>query len=169
MERLTYTTEHEEALFHPEDLPEDTGMTIIQLAKDGRFKALGEIAEKLTAYEDTGITPEQIREIDRLYAEKCKELAGYKQAEEQGLLLQLPCKVGGKIWDNGFGRPYSYIVTGFSIGRVEEDGCGEMTVYYQDLIGVETGCFAVDEIGKTVFLTKSEAEQALAEKGGVRE
>lgn len=30
---------------------------------------------KLKAYEDTGLTPEKIVEMDMLYAEKCKELA----------------------------------------------------------------------------------------------
>lgn len=35
----------------------------------------------LKAYEDTGLTPEQIREIDRLYAEKCRELAKLRQRD----------------------------------------------------------------------------------------
>lgn len=30
---------------------------------------------RLKEYEDTGLTPEKIREMDRLYAEMCKELA----------------------------------------------------------------------------------------------
>ena len=32
------------------------------------------IFETLASYEETGLTPEQIREMDTLYAEKCKEL-----------------------------------------------------------------------------------------------
>lgn len=51
MERLTYVTEKGEVLFHPEDLPDDEGVTITQLAKDGRFKALEIIAERLANYE----------------------------------------------------------------------------------------------------------------------
>ena len=47
MERLTYVTEKGEVLFHPKDLPDDEGMTITQLAEDGRFKALEQIAEIL--------------------------------------------------------------------------------------------------------------------------
>ena len=35
----------------------------------------------LKNYEDTGLTPEQIREIDRLYAEKCREVAELRQRE----------------------------------------------------------------------------------------
>ena len=33
----------------------------------------------LKNYEETGLTPEQIREIDRLYAEKCREVAELRQ------------------------------------------------------------------------------------------
>lgn len=62
MERLTYITENGEVLFHPEDLPDDEGMTITQLAEDGRLNALEEIAERL---------------------------ANHEQAEEQGMILRL--------------------------------------------------------------------------------
>lgn len=59
MERLTYVTENGEVLFHPADLPDDEGITITQLAKDGRYKALEEIAERLAnreQAEEQGIT-----------------------------------------------------------------------------------------------------------------
>ncbi len=71
MERLTYVAENGEVLFHPADLPDDEGITITQLAKDGRYKALEEIAERL---------------------------ANREQAEEQGLLLRLPCGIGTDIY-----------------------------------------------------------------------
>nr|DAP20748.1 MAG TPA: Protein of unknown function (DUF551) [Bacteriophage sp.] len=51
MKRMTYVTEKGEILFHPKDLPDDEGMTITQLAKDGRFKALEIIAESLANHE----------------------------------------------------------------------------------------------------------------------
>lgn len=35
----------------------------------------------LKNYEQTGLTPEQIREIDRLYAEKCREVAELRQRD----------------------------------------------------------------------------------------
>ena len=43
---------------------------------------MGEICEKLASYEDTGLTPEQIREIDRLYSEKFRELAEERKKHE---------------------------------------------------------------------------------------
>lgn len=36
---------------------------------------------QLARYEDTGLTPEQIREIDRLYTEKCWEVAELRQRD----------------------------------------------------------------------------------------
>lgn len=35
----------------------------------------------LKNYEETGLTPEQIREIDHLYAEKCREVAKLRQRD----------------------------------------------------------------------------------------
>lgn len=42
---------------------------------------------KLAEYEDTGIAPEQVKEIDRLYAEKCRELAEQEQNNLTGMEL----------------------------------------------------------------------------------
>lgn len=47
MERLTYVAENGKVLFHPADLPDDEGITITQLAKDGRYKALEEMRKDL--------------------------------------------------------------------------------------------------------------------------
>ena len=37
------------------------------------------VCEALACYEDLGLTPEQIRGVDKLYAEKCKEVAELKK------------------------------------------------------------------------------------------
>lgn len=97
--------------------------------------------------------------------------ADYEDLEEQGLLLKLPCKVGDYIWDNDFGKPCSYEVTGFSFGNLNEDYCedevtvfNQVVVYYTNYNGSITGKFTVSEIGKTVFLTREEAEKAMRNK-----
>lgn len=41
-----------------------------------------ELYEHLKKYEETGITPEKIREIDKLYEEKCRELAEERKKHE---------------------------------------------------------------------------------------
>ena len=50
MERLTYVTEKGEILFHPEDLPDDEGMTIRQLAIHGRTWDTGETSAQSRRY-----------------------------------------------------------------------------------------------------------------------
>lgn len=88
-----------------------------------------------------------------LNVQACEKLGQYEDSEEQGLLLRLPCKVGDTLY-----LPYSrprYIkevmVTDFMF-----NGC--------DLhILTDFVTLGNRDIGKTVFLTKEEAEQALAE------
>ena len=101
--------------------------------------------------------------------EVLEKLAEYEDLEEQKKLLTLPCAVGDIIWDIDFGRPYSYEVTGFSFGSMNDDDWEEerildqVVVYYTNSNGSITGAFAVREIGKTVFFTREEVEAALKE------
>ena len=56
-----------------------------------------ELVDALAAYEDTGLTPEQLRQIDRLYAEKCRQLAELQQRNT----AILPENIKGNKKDNG--------------------------------------------------------------------
>ena len=102
-----------------------------------------------------------------------KEFKEFKDLEEQGRLLKLPCAVGDKVWDNDFGEPCSYTVSGFSFGDLNDlsDDNGEdetvldqIIIYYANSNGSVTGSFAANKIGKTVFLTREEAEQAIGKE-----
>lgn len=100
-----------------------------------------------------------------------KKLANYEDLEEQGRLVKLPCKVGDTVWDNDCGRPCAYTITAFSFGECEEYICEPVTTkevvfYYANSSGSITGSFAESEIGKSVFLNKSEAEAKLKELRG---
>lgn len=100
-----------------------------------------------------------------------EKLANYEDAEEQGRLIKLPCKVGDTVWDNDYGRPYAYTITAFSFGECGEYICEPVTVkevvfYYVNSSGSITGSFAESEIDKSVFLNKSEAEAKLKESRG---
>lgn len=106
-------------------------------------------------------------EIDAVY----RKLKEYEDLEEQGRLVQLPCKVGDTVWDNDYGRPCAYTITAFSFGECEEYICEPVTkketvFYYTNSSGSITGSFAESEIGKSVFLNKSEAEAKLKELRG---
>lgn len=103
-------------------------------------------------------------EIDAVY----RKLKDYEDLEEQGRLVKLPCKVGDTVWDNDCGRPCAYTITAFSFGECEEYICEPVTTketvfYYANSSGSITGSFAESEIGKSVFLNKSEAEAKLKE------
>ena len=96
-----------------------------------------------------------------------EELKFYKEAEEHELLLRLPCNVGDKVWDNDFGHPESYEIKAFSYGYcdsyVDSDIEDEIIFYYENYTGSITGAFPMSEIGKTIFLTREEAEKKLEE------
>lgn len=91
------------------------------------------------------------------------KLGEYENLEEQGLLIKLPCRVGDIIWDNDYGVPTAYEITGYSFG--ESDGYieypaskTEIVFYFSNTSGSITGSFALSEIGKSVFLTQAEAK-----------
>ena len=46
-------------------------------------------------------------------AEWLEELKAFKEADEQGLLVRLPCKVGDTVWDNDLGSPASYKIAAY--------------------------------------------------------
>lgn len=101
--------------------------------------------------------------------EYLEQLKSYKDAKEQGLLLRLPCKVGDTIYRINIGAKEPIIKMRvlqvqwkqlhkdrviIRIDAINDDDMGE-------------SCYLLEDIGKTVFLTKEEAEQALAEMKGV--
>lgn len=103
------------------------------------------------------------------YASKVlTKLADYEDAEEQGLLLRLPCKVGDKIFLDfaGFGKDIDkFTVKDFHLDCFED---GETILYcdYESNDKTLSGQIDVMEFGKTVFLTREEAEAKLAEMEG---
>lgn len=93
-----------------------------------------------------------LRDFAETYREQLKE---YQQLEEQGRLLKLPCKVGDTV----------YVIVGKNISvqkiqRVTIDSERKI-----EFCAKRRG-FALFDIGKTVFLTKSEAEAKLKELRG---
>ena len=122
---------------------------------------------RLAAYEDTGLTPERCAEFARADAEgryivmrdaeqegvaRLRELA---EADKAGRLVVLPCKVGDGLWtfcSYPVEQVYSFTVTDISTlnGR---------TMLNTSRCGVIDAC----DVGKTVFLTREEAEKALEE------
>ena len=88
-----------------------------------------------------------------------KKLADYEDLEEQGLLVRLPCKVGDTVY-----VPTRNFVSELRITMVSVNMHGTYFSWmlnsgiYPNLDG-----FSVNKLGKTVFLTREEAEKKLDE------
>ena len=109
---------------------------------DNAIEIVNELHTEKLAYES-----EYVPIIDAL-----NRLAEYEDAEEQGLLLRLPCKVGDTIYRCGdpIKKIYEWQI---DYVEVHEDE----TVFVDD----SDNTFVEADIGKTVFLTREEAEKAL--------
>lgn len=88
-------------------------------------------------------------------AEECKNRIFYP-----------PCEIGDTIWDNDYGYPCSYTVTGFDIGMTQDadEKHEEWYAYYQNWNGSISGYCPVSIIGKQVFLSREEADEALVKR-----
>lgn len=86
-------------------------------------------------------------------AKKCDE---YARAEGQGKLLKLPCTVGDKIY-----LPNKYL------GKVIDFEITRICIFKEDIMFIDNleNEYFIDDFGKTVFITKEEAEAALKEMG----
>lgn len=122
---------------------------------------------RLCEYERTGHTPEEIAEFYNMYLAKCEEVNRLAAELEEARKRLPPCNVGDTVWDIDFGKTCSYIVTGFSYGNLN-DCCDDdsevydqIIVYYETVSGEILCKVAASDIGKTVFLTESEAQEAL--------
>lgn len=103
-------------------------------------------------------------EIDNVYA-KLKE---YEDLEEQGLLLRFLCKVGDTVFFRDKRGETILPVTIENIHSVEGKCCIEYFGWFFNGYGEPTMGFTFTEndFGKTVFLTKEEAETKLKELEG---
>lgn len=101
-------------------------------------------------------------EIDAVY----RKLKEYEDAEEQGLLLRLPCKVGDVLYFAHHDRVISSEVLSAKY-HAEAENHG-VFIRERLTIDVEGVSAEIDfcDIGKTVFLTREEAEAKLKEMEG---
>lgn len=112
---------------------------------------LGTIIDKLAAYEDSGLTPEEVASMARLKA--------------AGRLKLLPCAVGDTVYEirtkytakrKGKGKPYDYSISGMP-HRLKQ---APDTCYVAPKICTKSD---MNHLGKTVFPTEVEAIEKLEE------
>ena len=114
-----------------------------------------------------------VKDIDDL--QYYKKLAAYEDAEEQGLLLRLPCKPKSEV----FLICSRYTRCSFEDVPFEESSCigcendcdshKEIYIHRNSSVDVEWIVRNLNKFGKTVFLTKAEVEKKLKGIGGENE
>jgi hypothetical protein len=122
------------------------------------MRTIEEIKADLEMLESFGINSVEMH--DRLIG-YLEELLNYRQAERDGRCVVLPCKVGDAIWK--IKSAFSYFT------KPMEDRVERIIIYKNEiLVCCTSGAkFSIGSVGKAVFLTREEAEQAL--KGGATE
>lgn len=161
------------------------GPTLISVSKNVLRSIIRQLYSALAAYEDTGLEPEQcaeygkadregryivLRDAEQKGVKRLRELA---KADKEGRLVVLPCKdwldvvFGDQVLFWGIDRDYmEQPIREISVDDADRIGWydGYKTVFLKgtDENG-EAWEFYPEEIGKTVFLTREEAEAALKE------
>ena len=137
--------------------------------------AFDKLIERLAAYEDTGLTPEEIKApftedtMINLAAQalgvepsRLRELA---EADKDGRVVVLPCKVGEKLWvigQDNVPREMELEAPDIRVVCTDEDNLC-MSTCNRKPDGFCAYRLRNDgaDIGKTVFLTREEAEKAM--------
>lgn len=160
-ERLTIKTDiciepENEIVYHNPNDPE--GMyNILDLAEclysGGKAEAgiLMEISKRLAAYEDSQMTPEEVQTLAK--------------AKADGRLVVLPCKIGDEVWflekqlDIANGT-CSTVISEYIVTEIRGNKYNPLW-YMASSERCTHRDFHPTELGKTVFLTREEAEKAL--------
>ncbi len=166
MERLTKRDTDGQAMMDCQKCKADwTGKYGKPMADCTALYCRNRLMDCLAAYEDTGLTPGEIKsmqeghfsglEMAKLYS-ALMELKKYQEADRDGRLVVLPCKVGDGLWTfccYPIEQVYSFTVTDIS------------TLNGRTMLNTSR-CGVIDarDVGKTVFLTREEAKKALEAK-----
>lgn len=131
--------------------------------------AFDKLIERLAAYEDTGLTPEEIKApltedaMINLAAQALgvepSRLRKLAEADKDGRVLILPCKVGDTVWLSKmfYTRPKKPVPVTVDAIRIDVNGTTYITGRKR---------FCEEAIGRTVFLTEEAARKALQEMEG---
>ena len=127
-----------------------------------------QVWERLKAYEDTGLSPEKVSWMKEVVeaafdndTSRIERAHNLHVADKEERVIVLPCKRGDELWtycNYPVKRVYSFTVSDVSTlnGRAVLNTLGLGTIRPED-------------IGKTVFLTREEAEKALAKMEGKKD
>ena len=135
------------------------------------------VCDRLAAYEDTGLSPEKVSWMKEVVeaafdndTSRIERAHNLHVADKEGRVIVLPCKVGDTIYAivQVFGGDGVY----HKITEKKITGIGGNTMNKVWMVNRENSLedrFSPSEFGRTVFLTREEAEKALAEMEGMKE
>ena len=113
------------------------------------------VCERLAAYEDTGLSPEKVSWMKEVVeaafdndTSRIERAHNLHVADKEGRVVVLPCKLGTKVYR------IRYEIADYPDDPELEIATTWFTPEYRD------------DIGKTVFLSREEAEKALQEMEG---
>lgn len=176
MKRLTFRTDMGDdlldtiAFINPDDA--EGLYNLRDIAEHGSDELLYEIANRLAEYEDTRLEPEKIvflkNVVDDAFSDKpefTEHIRELLRTEKDGRLVVLPCKVGDTLWVTGrdnVPREMELEATDIRTVCTDEDNLC-MSTCNRKPDGFCAYRLRNDgaDIGKTVFLTREEAEKAL--------
>ena len=167
MERLTeWNDEQPRHAYYPRCFEEPCYGSGCEI-KDCQFETA--VCDRLAAYEDTGLSPEKVSWMKEVVeaafdndTSRIERAHNLHVADKEGRVIVLPCEVGhAAYWvHNG-------IITDCHINRIQVNRKGVFLCLKNKK---SHGAFRVDTcLGKTVFLTREEAEKALAGMEGKKD
>lgn len=177
MERLTEWGKDKKYAHYPRCFEECEGLGCTKSFCEHNVQ----VCNRLAAYEDTGLEPEEIKanmEMFAAYRHVCgglspekveaalRRMAENDKAREEGRLVVLPCKVGDTVYavtrerlqdmkKSANEQPKPFLeVREHTISTIVINNTGVRAF-------ANSYCLYLGEFGKTVFLTRAEAERAL--------
>lgn len=135
------------------------------------------VCDRLAAYEDTGLSPEKVSWMKEVVeaafdndTSRIERAHNLHVADKEGRVVVLPCKVGDTIY--AIVQVFASDGVYHKITEKKITGIGGNTMNKVWMVNRENSLedrFSPSEFGRTVFLTREEAEKALAEMEGKKD
>ena len=135
------------------------------------------VCDRLAAYEDTGLSPEKVSWMKEVVeaafdndTSRIERAHNLHVADKEGRVVVLPCKVGDTIY--AIVQVFASDGVYHKITEKKITGIGGNTMNKVWMVNRENMLedrFSPSEFGRTVFLTREEAEKALAEMEGKKD
>lgn len=155
------------------------GPTSNGFGKDIFRKMARDLYGRLKAYEDTGLEPEAVETVKLALAAKhmvdletlnntpISRLVELAEADKDGRVVVLPCKVGETVYFVNAEQILEFTVVRYAM---DETGISWVDSEHVDKIGnTNERTFSPDRFGKNTFLTREEAERAMQEREGKKD